>query len=93
LPIHTSREAPLSEAEAERSSRKPTPCEWLYRNLRHSGTVETHLYNCVEEIQTAFQMARYSLYNALLLARAHRDLVKSSALYRVPFGMQVQTQL
>lgn len=33
------------------------------------------------------QMSSYSLSSVLLLTRAHRDLVKISALNRVPFGM------
>lgn len=33
------------------------------------------------------QMSSYSLLSVLLLTRAHRDLVKISALNRVPFGM------
>lgn len=32
------------------------------------------------------QIAPYSLNSAVLLTRAHRALIKSGALYRVPFG-------
>jgi hypothetical protein len=39
-------------------------------------------YTHLTLIEALSQMAPYSLYSALLLIRAHRALVKSSALYR-----------